>query len=209
MRANSGGVVWLTGLSGSGKSTLASELVNRLSSSGYPASPLDGDELRSGLCSDLGFSRAERRENVRRAAEVGALMAKAGLVCVVALISPYATDRASARTIVSLRGVPFLEVFVDAPLAICELRDPKGLYRRARSGTVHRFTGISDPYETPCVPDVHVRTDLNDLRECAAVVLSRLWPKLQLESNSADEAAHLQSYGHPTGAERRGGSEST
>src|SRR5690606_11763260 len=123
---------------------------------------LDGDELRQGLCSDLGFGRGDRAENVRRAAEVAALVAKSGAVCVAALISPYAADRAAARAVAARQGVSFFEVFVDAPLAVCELRDSKGLYRRARSGAVRDFTGLSAPYEPPVAPDVRVRTDAKD-----------------------------------------------
>ena len=165
-------VIWLTGLSGSGKSTLAIELERRLSALHRPAAILDGDELRRGLCSDLGFGRADRAENVRRAAEVAALLARTGSVCITSLISPYSIDRVAARSIVARQGVVFLEVFVDAPLSTCEQRDPKGLYRLARSGALQGFTGLSDPYEAPEHPDVRVKTDENRPSECASLVLA-------------------------------------
>lgn len=153
-----GCVVWLTGLSASGKSTLAMALEEHLSALGYACYALDGDNLRKGLNSDLGFSPAERSENIRRVGEVGALFAHAGMVCITALISPYREDRLNARAAAQAIGVPFFEVHVAANLATCEARDPKGLYRKARSGQLPSFTGIDAPYEVPEAPDLVVES---------------------------------------------------
>jgi adenylylsulfate kinase len=150
-------VLWFTGLSGAGKSTLVNSLNPVLMARGLKTVILDGDSLRTGLCRDLGFSTQDRDENVRRVAEVAAMMADAGLTVLVALISPCRAARDCARAIV---GEPrFVEVFVDVPLAVAEYRDPKGLYRRARSGALPGFTGVDAPYEPPLCPDVHVRCD--------------------------------------------------
>jgi bifunctional enzyme CysN/CysC len=149
-----GGTVWLTGLPASGKSTIAVALEERLARNGQSAYLLDGDNLRHGLNRDLGFSPLDRAENVRRVAHVARLFADAGTIAIVSLISPYAEDRAIARTIHEEAGVPFLEVFVDTPLTECERRDPKGLYVRARRGEIPGFTGVGAPYETPTAPEV-------------------------------------------------------
>ncbi len=159
-----GGVVWLTGLSGSGKSTLALELEKRLNELGFHVYVLDGDNLRHGLNADLGFSPEDREENIRRVGEVAALMARAGLVAISAFISPYRADRQRAR---ASAGGAFHEVHVDADLATCEKRDPKGLYKRARAGEIPDFTGISAPYETPESPDIIVDTARHDVDHCA------------------------------------------
>jgi adenylyl-sulfate kinase len=164
--------IWLTGLSASGKSTLAYELELRLISRGRPCLALDGDNVRHGLNADLGFSPADRRENIRRIAEVAKLFNEAGLIVIAAFISPYRDDREAAKRII---GEPrFLEVFLDAPLAVCEARDPKGFYRKARAGEISEFTGISAPYERPEHPDMALRTDLLDAAEAAAEVMARL-----------------------------------
>ncbi|QIS13854.1 adenylyl-sulfate kinase [Nocardia arthritidis] len=155
-RVHEGATIWLTGLSGSGKSCLGVELERLLTERGRPAYLLDGDNLRHGLNSDLGFSARDRRENIRRVAEVAALLADSGSVAIATLISPFAEERKRAREIHRARGLKFYEVFVDTPLEECELRDPKGLYRRARSGEIPDFTGISSPYERPTAPDVTV-----------------------------------------------------
>lgn len=152
--------VWLTGLSASGKTTLAFELERRLLAAGRVAYVLDGDNVRHGLSRDLDFSPRARSENIRRVAEVARLFNDAGLIVVTAFISPYRADRDIARAIMGASG--FAEVFVDAPLAICEQRDPKGLYRKARSGGIAEFTGISAPYEQPVKPELHLRTDQLD-----------------------------------------------
>lgn len=148
------GVIYLTGLSGAGKSTLAAGLAQRLTARGIRCSVLDGDALRTGLCAGLGFSEADRLENMRRVAEVARLMVDAGLVVITALISPFRSAREAARA----RFAPgeFVEVFVDAPLAVCEARDPKGLYRRARRGEIPGFTGIDSPYEPPLSPEIRL-----------------------------------------------------
>jgi adenylyl-sulfate kinase len=153
---SAGATVWLTGLSGSGKSTVAVELERRLLSSGRAAYLLDGDNLRHGLNGDLGFSAADRDENVRRVAHVARLFADAGLVAIVPLISPYRQARQRARELHRAAGLDFIEVFVDTPLELCEERDPKGLYARARAGELSGMTGIDDPYEAPERPELHL-----------------------------------------------------
>lgn len=144
-----GATVWFTGLSGSGKSTVASALTALLTSRGVLTYTLDGDNLRHGLNGDLGFSADDRNENVRRVGEVARLFADAGVVTLVPLISPYRAGRAHARTLHEAAGLPFIEVFVDTPIELCEQRDPKGLYAEARAGRITGFTGIDDPYEPP------------------------------------------------------------
>merc|ERR1719299_291713 len=158
-----GVTLWMTGLSGSGKSTvsvaLEHALVNRQSRP-YFVYRLDGDNLRFGLNRDLGFSPEDRKENVRRVAEVSKLFAEAGAIVIAGLISPYAADREFARDVHVKSGLPFMEVFIDAPLNVVEGRDPKGLYKQARAGKIKGFTGIDAPYEKPENPEIHVRTDL-------------------------------------------------
>jgi bifunctional enzyme CysN/CysC len=147
-------VVWFTGLSGSGKSTVAVEVERRLIADGRAAYLLDGDNLRHGLNVDLGFSAADRDENVRRVGEVAALFADAGVVALVPLVSPYRSARDSVRRRVTDAGLRFVEVFVDTPLDECERRDPKGLYAKARAGELRGMTGIDDPYEAPSAPEL-------------------------------------------------------
>jgi bifunctional enzyme CysN/CysC len=149
-----GKVAWFTGLSGSGKSTIANEVSQDLHEKGIPHSILDGDTLRKGLTKDLGFTEADRIENIRRTAEVAKLMADSGLFVLVSLISPYRADRESAATIVGSER--FVEIFVDTPLEVCEARDPKGLYKKARSGDLPQFTGIDSPYEVPLSPSIRL-----------------------------------------------------
>jgi bifunctional enzyme CysN/CysC len=151
-----GATLWLTGLSGSGKSTLAKALEKRLVESGHLAYILDGDNIRHGLNRDLGFSAQDRTENIRRVAEVARLLNEAGVIVITAFISPYRADRAQARQIIGAGR--FAEIYVDAPLELCESRDPKGLYKKARAGEIPQFTGISDPYEAPEAPDLRLRT---------------------------------------------------
>ena len=162
-------VVWLTGLSGAGKSTIAEGLRSRL---GPAASVLDGDVLRRGLCADLGYSAADRAENVRRAACVAALFADAGMTVIVALISPFRADRDSARDIIGADR--FIEVFVDASLETCEARDAKGLYARARRGEIPDFTGISSPYEPPLSADLTISTASVDAATAVAAIYDLL-----------------------------------
>jgi adenylyl-sulfate kinase len=165
-------VVWLTGLSGAGKSTIAYELELQLHAAGVHTYVLDGDNLRHGLNADLGFTPAERARNVKRTAQVAQLMVNAGLVVIVAMISPYRQDRIQARALFS--GTPFLEVHVKAPLAVCEARDPKGLYQKARLGLLPNFTGIGSVYETPSNPDVLLNTAENSLANCVQTLKLRL-----------------------------------
>jgi adenylyl-sulfate kinase len=159
-----GGVIWLTGLSGAGKSTLAMSANRMLFDLGYQTYVLDGDNLRKGLNVDLGFSQASRSENIRRASEVAALLADAGAIVFAAFISPMASDRALARCII---GQHFHEVYVCASLAACEQRDPKGLYRLARAGSIDGFTGVSAPYEPPVSPGLSIDTDHDQVIQSA------------------------------------------
>ncbi|CAI8308193.1 MAG: Adenylyl-sulfate kinase [Acidimicrobiaceae bacterium] len=168
-----GATIWFTGLSGSGKSSIASATEKLLVTSGRPSYLLDGDNLRLGLNEDLNFSAKDRHENVRRVAEVARLFADAGLVALVPLISPYREDRENAREIHGQFGLRFFEVFVDTPIEVCEERDPKGLYKKARSGEIKDFTGIDDPYETPNDPDL-ILTPENGLPEDGAKLVLQL-----------------------------------
>jgi adenylylsulfate kinase len=167
-----GCVVWLTGLSGSGKSTVARALESRLTELGHPCYVLDGDNVRHGLNRDLGFSPADRSENIRRVGEVAALMADAGLVTIAAFISPYRAGRRAART--ACGGRLFFEVFLDASIEVCRRRDPKGLYAKARRGRVKQFTGVSAPYERPLRPEITLDSERLSVHDCAEEVLRRL-----------------------------------
>ncbi|WP_250534522.1 adenylyl-sulfate kinase [Caballeronia sp. AZ10_KS36] len=164
--------VWLTGLSGAGKSTIANGLIAVLRESGQAALLLDGDVLRNGLSRDLSFSVQDRAENIRRAAEIARLAADAGIVPVVALISPLRSERARAKEIVG--DSRFIEIFVDTPLTLCEARDPKGLYVQARKGAIKEFTGISSPYEAPESPDVHLSTEGSSPDQCVQAIMNHL-----------------------------------
>jgi bifunctional enzyme CysN/CysC len=169
-----GATVWFTGLSGSGKSTLADVTARLLADGGRASYLLDGDNLRHHLNADLGFDRAGRTENVRRIGEVARLMADAGLVALVPVISPYRADRERVRAIHADAGLPFLEVHVATPLSECERRDPKGLYRLARAGRLPGFTGIDDPYEAPPAPELRLQTTAASPAALAASVLALL-----------------------------------
>ena len=162
-----GTVLWLTGLSGSGKSTLALALEQELFGRGFQAYVLDGDNVRGGLNSDLGFAPADRSENIRRIGEVAALFADAGVIVIAAFISPYREDRARARAI-AIAPEPFREIYVKAALAVCEERNPKGLYKKARAGQIAEFTGISAPYEAPERPDLVIDTAAEPVAESVA-----------------------------------------
>jgi bifunctional enzyme CysN/CysC len=156
-RPSRGATVWLTGLSGSGKSTVAAACEAQLVGAGRPAYVLDGDNVRHGLNGDLGFSAEDRTENVRRVGHVARLMADAGVVVLVPLISPYRADRDAARAQHVEADLPFHEVFVDTPIELCEQRDPKGLYAKARAGEIQDFTGVNAPYEPPLAPELVLR----------------------------------------------------
>ncbi|HVC69602.1 MAG TPA: adenylyl-sulfate kinase [Acidimicrobiales bacterium] len=169
----SGATIWLTGLSGSGKSTLATAVEEHLIAHHRPAYRLDGDNVRHGLNSDLGFDRADRDENVRRVAEVAKLFAESGVVAVVALISPYAAGRRRARHLHQAAGLGFIEVYVDTPLAVCATRDPKGLYARAQTGALAALTGVDDPYEVPASPELVLAGD-SPLDESVSRILEYL-----------------------------------
>jgi bifunctional enzyme CysN/CysC len=164
--------VWFTGLSGAGKSTLAQHLDCALFARGRHTAVLDGDRLRQGLCRDLGFLPSERAENVRRVSEAARLMVDAGLIVIVALISPFRAERDRARSLFS--PGEFIEVFVDAPLTVCEARDVKGLYARARTGQIANFTGISQPYEAPLAPQLHLQTDDASPEQLVARIMAHL-----------------------------------
>ena len=167
-----GRLMWFTGLSGSGKSTVAVELEARLNALGRAAYLLDGDNIRHGLCGDLGFSYDDRRENIRRIGEVAKLFVDAGLIALCAFISPYREDREWIRS--TLDPGDFIEVHVATPLEVCEARDVKGLYRRARAGEIPNFTGISSPYEPPLEPEVVVDTSTQSLEETTDELLRYL-----------------------------------
>ncbi|HUZ20929.1 MAG TPA: adenylyl-sulfate kinase [Acidimicrobiales bacterium] len=169
-----GATVWLTGLSGAGKSTVAGALDGLLGARGARSYLLDGDDLREGLNADLGFSAEDRAENVRRVGEVALLFARAGYVALVSVISPFAVGRDRVRARHEAHGVPFLEIHVATPLEVCEARDPKGLYARARAGEIERFTGVSDPYEAPVAPELVLSTDGHRPEDSAAEVLALL-----------------------------------
>jgi len=169
-----GATIWFTGLSGSGKSSIASATEKLIVTSGRPSYLLDGDNLRLGLNEDLNFSAEDRHENVRRVAEVARLFADAGLVALVPLISPYRDDRENAREIHDRFGLRFFEVFVDTPIGVCEERDPKGLYKKARSGEIKGFTGIDDPYEKPSSPDLILTPEHGSPEDGARLVLKLL-----------------------------------
>ncbi|MGE0144872.1 MAG: adenylyl-sulfate kinase [Planctomycetota bacterium] len=167
-----GGVWWFTGLSGSGKSTLCRALEDRLARLGHIVTVLDGDNIRHGLCKDLGFSERDRQENIRRVAEVAALLADAGLLVLTAFISPFRADRDAARAVIG--AADFVEVFVDTPLEVCEGRDPKGLYKKARAGAIAEFTGITSPYEPPAHPELRLETAKLSIEQCVDELVEAL-----------------------------------
>merc|ERR1712217_188828 len=169
--------LWMTGLCGSGKSTISVALEHALverQPTSYFVYRLDGDNLRFGLNRDLGFSPADRKENVRRGSEVSRLFAEAGAIVIAGLILPYAADRDYAREVHKNASLPFMEVFVDAPLNVAEDRDPKGLYKKAREGKIKGFTGIDAPYEKPVNPEVHIRTDRLSITQSVNLILEQL-----------------------------------
>ena len=174
--------VWLTGLPGSGKSTLAHAAEALLTAEGVLAYVLDGDNLRFGLNSDLGFSPEDRAENIRRAGEVAALLRDAGAVVLASFVSPYRRDRDRVRSLHP--DGSFVEVFVDAPLSVCEQRDPKGLYARARAGAIAEVTGVSAPYEAPTDPEMSIDTSATDVETASAVVVAEVLRRVRLGSGA-------------------------
>ncbi|WP_393955696.1 adenylyl-sulfate kinase [Methylorubrum sp. POS3] len=188
-------IAWLTGLSGAGKSSVANAVDRALTEAGRSSMVLDGDNLRHGLSRDLGFTAADRVENIRRAAETARLMADAGLVVIVSLISPFQAERQAARVLAG--DIPFLEVFIDTPLAVCEARDPKGLYDRARAGVISDFTGISAPYERPAAPDLTLSTPGFTVADTARPLFDALLnlSRLEMLKSFSDDVDNILSTG--------------
>jgi len=174
-RGHSSAILWFTGLSGSGKSSLANAVNAVLFERGLATYVLDGDNVRHGLCKDLGFSDTDREENIRRIGEVAKLFLDAGLITLTAFVSPFQADRAQARALVA--DTDFIEIYCAADLAVCEGRDPKGLYAKARAGVIKDFTGISSPYEQPQAPELRVDTGSQTLQESATQVIDYLVDK--------------------------------
>lgn len=172
MHGHKGTILWFTGLSGAGKTTLAHAVEERLFKLGCHTFVLDGDNIRHGLCGDLGFSDEDRKENIRRIGEVSKLFVEAGIITLTAFISPFREDRERVRGLV-MHG-DFLEIYCKASLEVCEERDVKGLYKKARAGEIKAFTGISSPYEEPLKPELVVETDRMPLDECAEMVMDLL-----------------------------------
>jgi adenylyl-sulfate kinase len=167
-----GCVLWLSGLSGAGKSTIAYALEARLLREGHQSFVLDGDNVRQGLCGDLGFSAEDRHENIRRVSHLAALFADAGMLTISSCISPYAEDRMFARETIGVDR--FLEIFLDVPLEVCEKRDPKGLYKKVRDGLISGFTGIDSPYQVPVNPSLSLDTHALDVDDCLDLLVALL-----------------------------------
>lgn len=176
-----GAIIWFTGLSGSGKSTLAHAVEEVLYQRGCRTFVLDGDNVRHGLCGDLGFTAQDRKENIRRIGEMAKLFMEAGVIVLTALISPYRADRERVRGFVEHGD--FLEVYCDAGIEICEARDVKGIYKKARAGQISEFTGISSPYETPIKPDLKVNTGTADLDMCVRQVVDEVEKRRLISKN--------------------------
>jgi bifunctional enzyme CysN/CysC len=170
--------IWLTGLPAAGKTTIGDAVAAHVTAAGRRAFRLDGDVLRLGLCSDLGYSDEDRHENVRRAGHVAVMLAESGAIVVVSLISPYADSRAHVRAMHDAQHIQFLEVFVDTPLEECRRRDPRGLYAKAARAEITHMTGLDDPYEPPTTPDVHVHPADETIEESAGKVLEVLAHRL-------------------------------
>ena len=177
MLGQRGCALWLTGLSGSGKTTLARQTEKELTGQGFLTQVLDGDNIRTGINNNLGFGEEDRRENIRRIAEVTKLFVQCGVVTMNSFISPSQEMRDMAKEIIGADD--FLEVFVDAPLDVCESRDVKGLYKKARAGQIPNFTGISAPYEAPENPDMHVRTGIRSVEECVRQIIEFVEPRIR------------------------------
>lgn len=180
-----GVTIWFTGLSASGKSTIAVALEKALFERGKLSYRLDSDNVRLGINKDLGFSKEDRRENIRRVGEIAKLFGDAGTISLSSFISPYKSDRDEVRRLHETKNLKFVEVFVDCPLRVAEKRDPKGLYKKARAGEIKNFTGIDDPYETPVDPEVHLRTDELTVEEEVTAIME------YLEINKVIEARHF------------------
>ena len=179
-------ILWFTGLSASGKSTIANAVEEELYKRSIKTYLLDGDNVRHGLNKDLGFSELDRVENIRRIGEVSKLFVDAGLITLTAFISPFKSDRQIAKSLVSYDE--FIEVFVDTPLEVCESRDPKGLYKKARDGAIKNFTGIDSPYEAPIEPQIHIQTDQLNIMQCVDKVIDYLIKHGYVKGNNNDYA---------------------
>lgn len=179
-------ILWFTGLSGSGKSTVANAVEVELFKRGIKTYLLDGDNVRHGLNKDLGFSETDRIENIRRIGEVSKLFVDSGLIVLTAFISPFKSDRQIAKSLVKYDE--FIEVFVNTPIDVCESRDPKGLYEKARSGAIKNFTGIDSPYEAPEEPQIEIKTNQNTIQQCADIVVNYLVKYGYVKGNENDYA---------------------
>ncbi|MBM3131442.1 MAG: adenylyl-sulfate kinase [Chloroflexi bacterium] len=175
--------MWFTGHSAAGKSTIAAATEKALHDRGCHTYILDGDNIRHGLNKDLGFSPEDRKENIRRIGEVASLLRDCGIINLVAFISPYRADRAAAREMTGGDGT-FIEVFVDCPVEVCEQRDPKGMYRKAREGKIKEFTGVSAPYEPPESPEIHLHTDRQSVEESVQMIIDYLVKHLYIPNRS-------------------------
>ncbi|KAL0091380.1 adenylylsulfate kinase [Phycomyces blakesleeanus] len=178
-----GCTIWFTGLSASGKSTLAAALEQTLLHAGISGYRLDGDNIRFGLNKNLGFGPEARTENIRRIAEVSKLFSDATVIAITAFISPYKADRDAARALHEAAGIPFIEVYADAPLSVVEERDPKGLYKKAKAGEIKEFTGISAPYEAPTSPEIHIKTHEVSINEGVQTILNYLIEKKLIQGD--------------------------
>jgi len=178
-----GAIIWFTGLSGSGKSTLAHAVEETLHQQGCRTFVLDGDNVRHGLCSDLGFSSKDRIENIRRIGEMAKLFMEAGVIVLTAFISPYRADRERVRGMVEHGD--FIEIFCNAPIEVCEARDVKGMYKKARAGQIAEFTGISSPYEAPENPELSVNTGKEELDDCVQQVISEMAQRRLIKSSGS------------------------
>ena len=186
-----GGTIWFTGLSGSGKSTIAVALESALYGMGKLSYRLDGDNVRLGINKNLGFSEADRKENIRRIGEIAKLFGDAGVISLSSFISPYKGDRDEVRALHDAAGLPFVEVFVDCSLAVAEERDPKGLYKKARAGEIKNFTGIDDPYEPPTSPELHLRTDEMTLEQEVEAIIEYLRANEIISTNIFTRASDM------------------
>ncbi|MDJ0757835.1 MAG: adenylyl-sulfate kinase [Woeseiaceae bacterium] len=178
-----GSTIWFTGLSGSGKSTVSVALERALYKMGKLSYRLDGDNVRLGINKNLGFSEADRKENIRRIGEVAKLFSDAGTISLSSFISPYRADRDEVRALHEAAGLPFVEVFVDCSLEVAEQRDPKGLYKKARAGEIKNFTGIDDPYEPPLKPEIHLKTDEMSIEDEIQLIIDYLLEKDIVKTN--------------------------